>query len=88
MTSGALVPDATAVVAGVAAVVRVRTGPATKEPTVPIVMIAGAMRVRRMRMIPPCVHRGQSACDLDPAARTGLPCPCFFIHQSSAWYNS
>jgi hypothetical protein len=45
---------ATAVVAGAAVVVRARTGPATSEPTVPIVRMAGARMFRRMRMF--CLH--------------------------------
>lgn len=41
---------ATTGVAGAAVVVRARTGPATSEPTVPTVRMAGARMFRRMRM--------------------------------------
>ena len=41
---------ATALPAGAAAVVRARTGPATSEPMVPTVRMAGARMFRRMRM--------------------------------------
>ena len=41
---------ATAAVAGAADVVRARTGPATSEPTVPTVRMAGARMFRRTRM--------------------------------------
>jgi len=75
---------ATAVVAGAAVVVRARTGPATSEPMVPTVRMAGARMFRRMRMfLPPCVYRGHC---LDPGFRRPgheRRCSCFSF--TSLW---
>jgi len=50
IVSGEMWLAATATLAGAAVAVIARTGPATSEPTVPSVRMAGARMLRRMRM--------------------------------------
>src|ERR1700722_17743424 len=65
---GEMVLDATEVAVGATVLRAATAGTATREPTAPMVRMTGAMMVRRMRMIPPCVKRGQQ-----PATRSGGP---------------
>jgi hypothetical protein len=74
---------ATAALAGAAAVVRARTGPATSEPMVPIVRMAGARMFRRMRMI--ALHAFTEVNCLRPGS-AALKRTSLFVHQSLADY--
>ena len=70
---------ATLALAGAAAAVSARTGPATSEPTVQIARMVGAMMLRLMRMLTSVYQPGLSACELVPAATFGAR----LTHRSS-----
>src|ERR1700727_2858999 len=77
MMSGEAVPVATAEVDEATAVRAVTAGTATSDPTAPIVRTRGAITLRRMGMIPPCVYRGQMPLDLATGGGPHeLPRPC------------